>query len=43
MIKEDVDGRNGEDNRIVDLQTGTEQIPHRSKRRGGHSDVGFGS
>ena len=40
--KEDVDGRDGEDNRIIDLQTGVEQILIDPNGAGGHSDVGFG-
>ena len=35
VIKENVDGLNGEDNRIIDLQTGTEQVLTRSQRRRG--------
>ena len=42
VIKEDVDGRNGEDNRIVDLQAGTEQILTDPNGASGHSDMGFG-
>ena len=34
VIKEDVDGRNGEDNRIIDLQTGVEQVLTDRERRG---------
>jgi hypothetical protein len=42
ITKEDVDGRDGEDNRIIDLQTGVEQTLIDAKGAGGHSDVGFG-
>lgn len=42
LIKENVDGRNGEDNVIEDLQTGTEQILLDENGAGGHSDMGFG-
>ena len=42
ISKENVDGRNGEDNRIIDLQTGAEQILLDSNGAAGHSDVGFG-
>jgi hypothetical protein len=42
VIKEDVDGLNGEDNRVVDLQTGTEQVLTDPNGASGHSDMGFG-
>jgi hypothetical protein len=42
ITKEDVDGRDGEDNRIIDLQTGVEQTLIDAKGAGGHSAVGFG-
>jgi hypothetical protein len=42
VIKEDVDGLNGEDNRIVDLQSGTEQVLTDPNGASGHSDMGFG-
>jgi hypothetical protein len=42
ITKEDVDGKNGEDNRIIDLQTGAEQTLIDPNGAGGHSDVGFG-
>jgi hypothetical protein len=42
VIKENVDGRNGEDNRVIDLQTGVEQILLDPNGAAGHSDVGFG-
>ena len=43
VIKENVDGRDGEDNRIIDLQTGVERLLLDSNGAAGHSDVGFGS
>ena len=42
VIKENVDGANGEDNVIEDLQTGGEQILLDQNGAGGHSDAGFG-
>jgi len=42
VIKENVDGVNGEDNRIVDLQTGHEQVLTDPNGASGHSDLGFG-
>jgi hypothetical protein len=42
VIKENVDGLNGEDNRIIDLQTGSEQILLDPNGAGGHSDIGHG-
>lgn len=43
VIKENLDGRNGEDNRILDLQTGREQQLLDHNGAAGHSDLGFGS
>ena len=43
VIKENADGRDGEDNRIIDLQTGVERLLLDSNGAAGHSDVGFGS
>jgi hypothetical protein len=43
VIKEDVDGRHGEDNRIIDLQSGEERLLIDANGAAGHSDVGFGS
>jgi hypothetical protein len=43
VIKENVDGRDGEDNRIIDLQSGVERLLIDSNGAAGHSDVGFGS
>jgi hypothetical protein len=42
VIKENVDGRNGEDNRIIDLETGTEQVLLDENGAAGHSDIGHG-
>jgi hypothetical protein len=42
VIKENLDGRDGEDNRIVDLQSGQERLLIDSNGAAGHSDVGFG-
>ena len=42
VIKDNLDHRNGEDNRIVDLQTGLEQVFYDEDGAAGHSDVGFG-
>ena len=42
VIKENVDGLNGEDNRVVDLQSGTEQLLTDPNGASGHSDMGFG-
>ena len=42
VIKENVDGRNGEDNRIVDLDTGVEQVLLDENGAAGHSDIGHG-
>jgi hypothetical protein len=42
VIKDNLDRRNGEDNRVVDLQTGVEQVLLDENGAAGHSDVGFG-
>jgi hypothetical protein len=42
VIKEQVDGANGEDNRVIDLQTNTEQLLTDPNGASGHSDMGFG-
>ena len=42
LIKEDVDGRDGEDNRIIDLQNGGEQVFLDREGAAGHSDLGYG-
>ena len=42
VIKDNLDRRNGEDNRVIDLQTGVEQVLLDENGAAGHSDVGFG-
>ena len=42
VIKENLDGKHGEDNRIIDLETGVEQVLSDENGAGGHSDIGFG-
>ena len=42
VVKENVDGRNGEDNRIIDLQTGNEFVFLDENGAAGHSDLGYG-
>jgi hypothetical protein len=42
VIKENVDGRHGEDNRIIDLSSGAEQVLLDEEGAAGHSDLGFG-
>ena len=42
VIKENVDGRDGEDNRIIDLQSGAEQVFLDRDGAAGHSDLGYG-
>ena len=42
VIKENLDGRNGEDNRIIDLETGAEQVLLDENGAAGHSDIGHG-
>jgi hypothetical protein len=42
VIKENVDGRAGEDNRIIDIQTGAEQVFLDENGAAGHSDMGYG-
>ena len=43
VIKENVDGREGEDNRIIDLRSGQERLLIDPNGAAGHSDLGFGS
>ena len=43
VIKENVDGLYGEDNRIIDLQTGVEKALLDQNGAAGHSDNGYGS
>ena len=42
VIKEDVDGKNAEDNRIIDLQSGNERVLLDPDGAAGHSDNGYG-
>ena len=42
VIKENADGANGEDNVVVDLQTGSEQLLTDPNGASGHSDMGYG-
>jgi hypothetical protein len=42
VIKENVDNAEGEDNRIINLDTGNERLLRDSDGAGGHSDLGFG-
>jgi len=42
LIKDNVDGVAGEDNRIIDLQTGTERLLLDQAGAAGHSDMGYG-
>src|SRR5688572_1242141 len=42
VIKENVDGVNGEDNRIIDLDTGAETLFLDQEGAAGHSDIGHG-
>jgi hypothetical protein len=43
LIKEQIDGRDGEDNRIINLRTVDERRLFDRDGAGGHSDMGFGS
>jgi hypothetical protein len=42
VIKENVDGRNREDNRVIDLETGGQRVLLDENGAGGHSDLGYG-
>jgi hypothetical protein len=42
VVKENVDGRNGEDNRVIDLETGAETLFLDENGAAGHSDLGYG-
>jgi hypothetical protein len=42
VIKEDMDGADGEDNRIINVQTGEERVLLDRDGAGGHSDLGHG-
>ncbi len=43
VIKENVDGLYGEDNRVIDLQTGVEKVLLDQNGAAGHSDNGYGN
>jgi len=43
LIKENVDGSAGEDNRIIDLDTGVERVLYDQDGAAGHSDLGYGT
>ncbi|HEY6360383.1 MAG TPA: hypothetical protein VIX63_04725 [Vicinamibacterales bacterium] len=42
LIKENLDGRNNEDNRIIDLNSGSETVFLDENGAAGHSDLGYG-
>jgi hypothetical protein len=42
VIKEQIDGQNGEDNRVIDVDTNTERILNDPDGAAGHSDIGYG-
>ncbi len=42
VILDNVDGRNGEDNRIIDLETGAERLLLDETGAAGHADLGYG-
>jgi hypothetical protein len=42
VIKEQLDGRNGEDNRVIDVNNNTERILYDPEGAAGHSDMGYG-
>ena len=42
VIKENVDGKNGEDNRIINLDNGAESVFLDEDGAAGHSDIGYG-
>lgn len=42
VIKENLDGRHGEDNRIIDLESGAEHVLSDENGAAGHSDIGYG-
>ncbi|MEX0900003.1 MAG: hypothetical protein WD081_04855 [Gammaproteobacteria bacterium] len=43
LIKENIDGSAGEDNRIIDLHSGKERVLKDEDGAAGHSDLGYGS
>lgn len=42
IIKENVDGKNGEENRIININTGEERVLYDEQGAAGHSDLGYG-
>jgi hypothetical protein len=42
LIKEQLDGANGEDNRIIDVDNNTERVLNDPDGAAGHSDLGYG-
>jgi hypothetical protein len=42
VIKEQLDGRNGEDNRVIDVDSNTERVLNDPDGAAGHSDNGYG-
>ena len=42
LIKEQLDGSAGEDNRVIDIDTNTERVLHDQDGAAGHSDMGYG-
>jgi hypothetical protein len=42
LIKEQLDGSNGEDNRVVDIDSNTERVLNDPDGAAGHSDMGYG-
>jgi hypothetical protein len=42
VIKENVDGRHHEDNRVIDIETGSERVLLDENGAGGHLDLGYG-
>jgi hypothetical protein len=42
LLKENVDGQDGEDNRIIDLESTTEYVFYDRDGAAGHSDLGYG-
>ncbi len=42
VIKEQLDGQNGEDNRVIDVDNNTERVLNDPDGAAGHSDIGYG-
>ena len=42
VIKENVDNQYNEDNRVIDIETGAEQVLYDQNGAAGHSDMGYG-